>query len=93
MNLVFLLLKTVNIFTKLLGFAIVARVLLSWITPGRERSTRLGEVLYDVTEPVINLARMLPHRFGMMDLAPIVALFGLDLFNYLFDKLMLYFFL
>lgn len=91
MTFAFLLLKTVNIFTKLLGFAIIGRVLLSWVHPGRERSTRLGEILYDITEPVMNLARMLPHRVGMMDLSPIIALFGLDIINYLFEKLVIYF--
>ncbi len=75
-----------------MSFAILARVILSWVNQGRERGNKIEEILYDMTEPVINLARKLPHRAGMMDLSYFIALIGIDIFRVLFNKIVLNFF-
>lgn len=92
MDIAELLIRTIKLLSNILSFAIMARVLMSWLHPGRERSTRLGEVLYDITEPVISVARLLPHKIGMMDLAPIIALFGLDIVSFVLIRLIMYIF-
>ena len=70
----------VKVFGSLLSFAILARVLMSWFTMGQSGQGGLvTHILHDVTEPVISLARKLPHRVGMIDLSPMIAWIGIDL--------------
>ena len=65
-----------QIFT-ILEFAIIARILISWVAP-HVRGSRLIEILEFVTEPILRIARMIPHQIGMLDLSPLIALFGLN---------------
>ncbi len=67
-----------NIFFDLLSFAILARVLLSWMPM---QSNRAIDILKDVTDPILNLAKRITPNLGMIDLSPIIAIFGLDLFR------------
>lgn len=49
---------------------VLGRVLLSWVDPtGR---TRLGRVLFQVTEPILAPIRSVLPRTGMLDLSPLV---------------------
>ncbi|MEK7544542.1 MAG: YggT family protein [Patescibacteria group bacterium] len=73
---------------NLLTFAIIARALLSWFSQGRSHSLgRLEEVLYEITEPILMVIRRFPHRFGMIDLSPLIAIFALDFIRYLLGHL------
>ena len=68
------------VFSNLLSFAIIGRIIMSWVTMGQMGGGgRVTQILNDVTGPVIGLARKLPHRVGMIDLAPMIALIGIDL--------------
>jgi YggT family protein len=70
----------VVILGNFISYAIIGRVIVSWFTMGRMGGRgRLVQILYDVTDPVINLAKKLPHHIGMMDLSPIIALLGVEL--------------
>lgn len=70
----------VIIFKNLLVYAIIARILLSWFTMGQMGGGgRFSRFLQDVTDPVINLIRIIPHKIGMIDLAPMIAIFVIDL--------------
>lgn len=73
-----------DIFLNLLIFLIIIRVILSWLRRGF--SGPIANFVYSATEPVFNLARKLPHRFGMIDFSPIIALFGVDLFHGLLNN-------
>lgn len=68
---------------NILLFAIFARVLMSWISP-QGVPGRLGEILYQITEPVLKIARFLPHRIGLIDLSPLIAMIGIDLLRTFF---------
>jgi YggT family protein len=72
-----LLYNFVGIFFDLLSFAIIARILLSWMQ--NHNTGRIKMVLHDITEPVLAPFRRSIFRIGMIDLSPIVALFVLDL--------------
>jgi YggT family protein len=73
----FFLVSFVGIFLDILSFAIVARILLSWISsPG---AGRLKMILYDVTEPIMAPFRKPMFRIGMMDISPIIVLLLLDI--------------
>lgn len=68
------------VFSNLLSFAIIGRIIMSWVTMGNVGGGGwVTRILHDVTEPAIRLARKLPHRVGMMDFAPMIALIGIDL--------------
>lgn len=55
---------------------------MSWVKPGMEHQSQIGRVLHDITEPIYDIARMVPHRVGMIDLSPIVAIVGIDIISF-----------
>ncbi|MCA9374369.1 YggT family protein [Candidatus Peregrinibacteria bacterium] len=71
------LINFVSIFFDLLSFAIIARILMSWISNGG--SGQIQAFLRSVTEPILSPFRRAIPRLGMFDISPIVALFCLDL--------------
>ena len=62
----------VLILVKLLYWAILIQVLMSWFAAGR---TPLGQSLDQIVQPVLKPFRW--ARIGMLDLSPIVALYAL----------------
>ena len=79
------ILTAVRTFVDIMAVLIIIRVLLNWLV-AMGKGGNMGQItyiIYDVTEPIIGLAKKLPHRVGMIDLSPIIALLGLDLFEYL----------
>lgn len=69
---------------NILSFAIIARVLLSWFSQGRSHSLgRAGEILFEITEPILAFVRRFPHQLGMIDLSPLLAIFLLDFIRYI----------
>jgi len=72
--------KFVEIFFDVLSFAILARVIISWLAMGgSNRGGRIQMVLHDVTEPVLGPFRKVIPRLGMIDISPLIALIVLDL--------------
>jgi len=89
----YFLVSFVGILIDLMSFAILARILLSWIrSPG---AGRLKLFLYDITEPLLSPFRRSIFRIGMVDLSPVIVLILLDVsrsvlifaVNYLFQVL------
>jgi len=76
------------IFRDLISYAIIARIILSWFTMMKQTQGRVSLFLRDVTEPVLNLARKIPHKIGMIDLSPLIALIGIDLLSRLIIMLL-----
>lgn len=69
----------VSVLKNLVVYAIIARVLISWFTMGRGQPRGgIGGFVYSATDPIIDVARKLPHRIGMIDFAPLIAMFGAD---------------
>ncbi len=79
----------IKIFTELVFFAILARVLISWFSlgTGGRPTGRIGIFVFEVTDPFIRLARKIPHRVGMLDLSPIIAMFGINILGGLLANL------
>ena len=69
----------IKIFFDILSFLIIVRVLLSWF-PNRPHHA-LFDFIIEVTNPVLNAAKRVTPRLGMIDLSPIIALVALDLFR------------
>jgi YggT family protein len=59
-------------FITMLTWAIVARSLLSWFPI--DQSSPLVQLLYRVTEPIIDPIRRVMPNTGMMDLSPMAAI-------------------
>ncbi|MFH0838269.1 MAG: YggT family protein [Patescibacteria group bacterium] len=73
MDFVFVLLINV---VRIYKFAIIARILLSWIQP--HPRSGIAVLLYQATEPVLRIFRGLIPPIGMIDISPLIAFFALD---------------
>lgn len=84
--------KFITILGDLISYAIFARIILSWFTVGRpmQSPSRVQDFLKDVTDPVLNLAKKLPHRIGMIDLSPVIALLAINFLVYGLVQLVVY---
>ena len=77
----------VTVLGNLLTYAIFARVILSWFMVGGGSPGRITRFVNDVTDPVMNLVKKLPHKIGMIDLSPLIALFGVNVISYFLVEL------
>ena len=74
----------------ILGFAIIARALLSWIQI--DPYNPIIQLLYQITEPILApLRRYIPPIGGMMDITPIVALIILQILQAIVDSAFRYY--
>jgi len=79
-DLIHFTMQFVVILGNLITYAIIGRILVSWLSMGRMGPRgRFSQFLYSVTDPVIAVARKIPHRVGMFDLSPLIALIAIDL--------------
>ena len=67
----------VNLLFNVLLFAILGRVLISWIDP--MGNMRVTQVLREITEPILAPIRSVLPNIGMIDLSPLVAMLLLQL--------------
>ena len=66
-------------------WAVIARSLISWFPV--DQSSPLYQMLFRVTEPIIEPIRKVMPNSGMLDLSPMMAIFGLILMQYLVGML------
>jgi len=57
---------------RALNLAILARVLLSWIPI--DRDSRVIQILYEITEPIMGPIRRVMPNLGGLDISPMIAL-------------------
>ena len=67
--------------TTVFFWAILIRVILSWVNPGIRHPA--SDIVYSLTEPVLEPARRVLPAMGGFDLSPILVLVGLQLVNLL----------
>lgn len=67
----------IQILFNVLLFAILGRVLISWIDP--QGNMRVTQILHEITEPILGPIRSVLPNFGMIDLSPIVAMLLIQL--------------
>ena len=65
---------------QIYSFVLLARVVLSWI-PNVDRTNRIVQFLYQVTEPVLEPVRRVIPQLGTIDISPIVVFFGLQILH------------
>ena len=70
--------QIISVITQILTFAILFRVLLSWVVrnPNSQNETLISiyRVLTQITEPILAPLRRIVPTVGMFDLTPIVAM-------------------
>jgi YggT family protein len=71
----------INYLCRILSYAIIIRVILSWFMPGHQNMIML--ILDDITEPLLAPLRRVIPRLGMFDLSPLVAIGILYLISFL----------
>lgn len=67
--------------TTVFFWAILIRVILSWVNPGLRHPA--SDIVHSLTEPVLEPARRALPAMGGFDLSPILVLIGLQLVNLL----------
>jgi YggT family protein len=66
---------------QVLSFAILGRVLLSWVDP--MGNMRITQILHDITEPMLAPIRNLLPQMPMFDFSPIIAMLLLQVLGQL----------
>jgi YggT family protein len=62
----------IQLLLQALSFAILGRVLLSWIDP--RGNMRVTQILHEMTEPILAPIRSVMPTVGMFDFSPIIAM-------------------
>ena len=75
------LFRFLELLCEVLTLAILARVILSWFSPGR--TNMLTNIVYQVTEPILAPLRRIIPKVGMLDFTPMVAVILLQLITLL----------
>jgi YggT family protein len=70
----FILFFLVNLI-RIVKYAILVRVLMSWMGGGKGK---IGQIIHEITEPVLRIFRNILPKTGMIDLSPLIAFFALD---------------
>lgn len=74
----FLLIEIINLVFRLYSYAILARIVLSWIP--LERNNLVVQFIYTITEPILAPFRIILPLGGMgLDLSPIIVFFLINL--------------
>lgn len=66
-----------NLLFNALFIAILGRVLMSWVDP--TGSSRISQILFDITEPILAPIRNVVPSIGMFDISPIIAMLLLNI--------------
>jgi YggT family protein len=80
------LIQFLTILITILTWAILIRVLLSWI-PNLNRDNPLVQLLHQITDPVLEPARRIIPPLGGMDFSPIVVILVLQLLEQLLRRI------
>ena len=75
----------ITVLAQAMSFVILARVLLSWV-PSLQQS-RFGQLIYELSEPLLGPIRRVIPSLGMLDLSPFVALLIIELVAQLLHRL------
>ena len=72
--------ESVDYFFRVLNFLIIARIVLSWLSPNTHST--VNRIVYQLTEPILlpfrNLLLKIGLGGGMIDFSPILAVLALD---------------
>ncbi len=81
-----LMIKLISIFATLYTVLIFARVILSWVSPGK--TNPLVQLVYRLTEPVLGPVRSLLPAVAGIDFSPVLVLIAIQLLERLAIQLL-----
>lgn len=79
----------VTVLGNLITYVVFARIILSWFMVAGGSPGRITRFVNDTTEPLFAIVKKVPHRIGMIDLSPLIVLFGVNILSYLLVKLII----
>jgi YggT family protein len=78
--------EVIAYFVYFLQIAVLARVLLSWITPAGQSNNVLVNLVYQITEPILAPLRKVIPRVGLFDFTPMIAIVVLGIIAEIFRQ-------
>ncbi len=76
-----------SLFLQIYSYVLLARALVSWI-PNMDPYNPIIQILYQITEPVLEpIRKLIPPLGGMVDISIMVAFFGIMALQYLLRTL------
>lgn len=76
-----------SLFLQIYSYVLLARALVSWI-PNMDPYNPIIQILYQITEPVLDpIRKLIPPLGGMVDISIMVAFFGIMALQYLLRTL------
>ena len=69
------LIQFIGLLIQIFAYLVIARALTSWFPNARQHP--LVQLLYQITDPVMVPASRLIPRIGMIDISPMLVVFGL----------------
>ena len=76
-----------SLFLQIYSYVLLARALVSWI-PNLDPYNPIIQILYQITEPVLEpIRKLIPPLGGMVDISIMVAFFGIMALQYLLRTL------
>jgi len=76
----------VDVAFRVYTYLLIIRILISWVRHNPYQP--VIRFIYEITDPYLNLFRKIVPPFGMLDLSPILALFALQLLEWLVHQVL-----
>ena len=89
MDIYILISNIINIFTKIFFFALILRIILSWINISPYNP--ISKITYQITEPLLGKIRQYVKPFGMFDFSPMIAIISLQILEIIANRILMFF--
>ncbi len=89
MDIYILISNIINIFTKIFFFALILRIILSWINISPYNP--ISKITYQITEPLLGKIRQYIKPFGMFDFSPMIAIISLQILEIIANRILMFF--
>ena len=89
MDIYILISNIINIFTRIFFFALILRIILSWIKISPYNP--ISRITYQITEPLLGKIRQYVKPFGMFDISPMIAIISLQILEIIANRILMFF--
>jgi YggT family protein len=88
LNIISFIILVINIFCELFFFALIIRIILSWINISPYNP--ISKITYQITEPFLGKIRQYIKPLGMFDFTPMIAIILLEVLQRVAKSLLMY---
>ena len=89
MDIYILISNIIRIFTQIFFFALILRIILSWINISPYNP--ISRITYQITEPLLGKIRQYVKPFGMFDFSPMIAIISLQILEIIANRILMFF--